>query len=62
MRFYLDPDNAHQGEGINLLKAGGSSAWRDADEGSYAEILASIPKQSSGWNWRWEELWEEYDR
>jgi len=73
MRVFEDQDKAHRGEGINVLKMGGSTAWHAAgdpnDDNNYLWFLSRIPGQSAAWN-RFvlndfenrSSMWEELDR
>lgn len=73
MRIYTDREMAHKGEGINVLRMGGSTTWQgvgeDNNPSNYWYWLGRIPNQSATWN-RYilndidalSSMWEEIDR
>jgi len=56
-----DIPNAHEGDGVNVLKVDGSSAFRNVTDGQWATLVGSIPSQGSGNNDEIEAVWEDFD-
>jgi len=56
-----DLATAHKGEGVNILKVDGSSAFRNKNVGRWADLVSRMRNQGSSNNRIVEYLWDDFD-
>lgn len=61
-RHKVDLVNTHRGEGLNVIRADGSGAWRRASGSNWAPLLLTVTgAHSTSYNPVMDEIWLEFD-